>query len=269
MLIHPSSAATANQFAANLRQQLAARADPARSAPMAAYMKQRFVFFGIPTPARRAAVKAQVASLGRTPEADWLLAVAEALWVFEERECQYVAVDLLVKFAAHFEARHEPQLAALVQAKAWWDSVDLIAAHVYGSLCRRAPALRARVDGYATRGPVAAPCSDPASAELRGRDGAGASECNPQHESGTPGFFHPQGNGLGAAPVCTSRCGLGTRLAAGARGLCVGPDPARGAQTSVTPYSIFKSLRSRKRAADSVNTRQGDVDKERIYLEME
>jgi 3-methyladenine DNA glycosylase AlkD len=141
---------TANQFAASLRQQLAALADPARAAPMAAYMKQRFVFFGIPTPVRRAAVKAQIASLGRAPDADWLLAVAEALWGFDERECQYVAVDLLVRFAARFEASHESRLAALVHAKAWWDSVDLIAAHVYGSLCRRAPALQARLDAYAT-----------------------------------------------------------------------------------------------------------------------
>ncbi|MEC5386652.1 DNA alkylation repair protein [Uliginosibacterium sp. H3] len=141
---------TASQFATNLRQQLATLADPTRAAPMAAYMKQRFVFFGIPSPARRAAVKAQVAGLGRAPDADWLLAVAEALWGFDERECQYVAVDLLVKFAARFEASHEPRLAALVQAKAWWDSADLIAAHVYGSLCRRAPALQARLDAYAT-----------------------------------------------------------------------------------------------------------------------
>ncbi|HSD39477.1 MAG TPA: DNA alkylation repair protein [Rhodocyclaceae bacterium] len=151
MLNHPSSAPTADQFATGLRQRLATLADPARAAPMAAYMKQRFVFFGIPTPARRAAVKVQVASLGRAPAADWLLAVAEALWGFDERECQYVAVDLLVKFAARFEASHEPRLAALVQAKAWWDSVDLIAAHVYGSLCRRAPALQVRLDAYAMR----------------------------------------------------------------------------------------------------------------------
>jgi 3-methyladenine DNA glycosylase AlkD len=145
-----SSTPSAEQFAGNLRQQLVALANPARAAPMAAYMKQRFVFFGIPTPARRAAAKALVAGLGRAPDADWLLAVAEALWGFDERECQYVAVDLLVKFAARFEASHEPRLAALVQAKAWWDSVDLIAAHVYGSLCRRTPALQARLDAYAS-----------------------------------------------------------------------------------------------------------------------
>lgn len=65
-------------------------------------MKKRFMFFGIPTPARRAVVKAQMTSLGRAPDADWLLTVADALWTFDERECQYMAVDLLVKFAAHW-----------------------------------------------------------------------------------------------------------------------------------------------------------------------
>ncbi|GAB2885163.1 DNA alkylation repair protein [Uliginosibacterium flavum] len=137
-------------FASALRAALAAKADPVRAAPMAAYMKQRFVFFGIPTSARRAAVKPLIATLGKAPEADWLLGVAEALWEFDERECQYVAVDLLVKFAGRLEARHEPQLVALVRAKAWWDSVDLLAAHVYGTLCRKAPELRLRLDGYAT-----------------------------------------------------------------------------------------------------------------------
>ena len=137
-------------FAGALRAALAAQADPARAAPMAAYMQQRFVFFGIPTPLRRALVMPLIAPLGKAPEADWLLGVAEALWQFDERECQYVAVDLLVKFAPRFEARHEPQLAALVRAKAWWDSVDLLAARVYGPLCRKAPSLLAQLDAYAT-----------------------------------------------------------------------------------------------------------------------
>lgn len=143
------TASSSRQFANELRQQLAAHANPARALPMAAYMKQRFVFFGIATPDRREAVKPLIAQLGRGPDADWLLAVAETLWGHDERECQYVAADLLVTFAARFEPPQEPRLAALVRAKAWWDSVDLVAAHVYGSLCRRAPELRARVDAYA------------------------------------------------------------------------------------------------------------------------
>ena len=145
----PKHAPSPQIFATQLREALCPLADPARAAAMAAYMQQRFAFFGIPTPARRAATRPLLASLGRTPAADWLVSAAEALWQFDERECQYAAVDMLVKFAARIEARHEPQLARLVQARAWWDSVDLIAAHVYGSLCRREPALRKHVEHYA------------------------------------------------------------------------------------------------------------------------
>lgn len=145
----PPCCPTPPAFAAQLREALRPLGDPARAAAMAAYMQQRFRFFGIPTPARRATTRPLLASLGRAPDADWLVSTAESLWQFDERECQYAAVDLLVKFAARLEARHEPLLARLVQAKAWWDSVDLIAAHVYGSLCRRTPALRKHVEDYA------------------------------------------------------------------------------------------------------------------------
>jgi len=116
---------------------------------MSAYMKHRFVFFGIPTPQRRAVVKPLLAALGKSPDPDGLLSVAESLWAFEERECQYVAVDLLVTHAARFETRHEPRLATLLQAKAWWDTVDLLAAHVYGALCRQSSAMQARMEAYA------------------------------------------------------------------------------------------------------------------------
>lgn len=136
-------------FAAQLREAVAAHADPQRAQAMAAYMKGHFVFFGVPMPARRAAVKPLLAALGRRPDPDWLLAVAEALWACEARECQYVAADLLVKFASRLEARHEPRLAQLVQTRAWWDTVDPLASRVYGTLVRSAPALRARLDAYA------------------------------------------------------------------------------------------------------------------------
>lgn len=138
------------QFATDIRQQLAAHIDPSRALSMAAYMKQRFVFFGIPTPLRRTTVKPLIASLGKIPDADDVMKIAQTLWQFDERECQYVAVDILVKFAGQLQARHEPQLAELVQQKSWWDSVDLLASRVYGRLCHNAPELLGRIDGYAT-----------------------------------------------------------------------------------------------------------------------
>ena len=116
---------------------------------MAAYMKQRFAFFGIPTPIRRKTVNPLLKQISQVLDADGLLALAQILWCFEERECQYVAVDLLVKHAKRFEARHEPLLAALIQTKSWWDSVDSLATHVYGSLCRHSAPMQARMQAYA------------------------------------------------------------------------------------------------------------------------
>ncbi|MEY4761979.1 MAG: hypothetical protein RLZZ200_1835 [Pseudomonadota bacterium] len=115
---------------------------------MVEYMKGRFAFFGISTPARRLLMKPFLASFGKTPDPDALLTFAEECWAFDERECQYCAVDLLVNHKGLFEPRHEPQLARLVRAKAWWDSVDLLATHVYGSLCRESAAMQARMASY-------------------------------------------------------------------------------------------------------------------------
>ena len=56
----------------------AALADANRAAGMRAYMQGRFAFFGVPTPARRTAVKDLVAA--HPQEAQALLDTAEALW---------------------------------------------------------------------------------------------------------------------------------------------------------------------------------------------
>ena len=137
------------QFASDLHVQLAAYAEPMKALQMAAYMKQKFAFFGIPTPLRREVVKPFVATLGKNPDPDDLMEVAQTLWQFDERECQYVAVDLLVKFARQLQPRHEPLLVELVQNKSWWDTVDLLASRVFGTLNRNAPELIDRINGYA------------------------------------------------------------------------------------------------------------------------
>lgn len=141
---------TAECFALDVQRLLTSHADREKAMPMAAYMKQRFPFFGIPTPVRRVLTRALFAEIGRQPDPEWLMQVAEALWLCEERECQYVAADLLVKHARHLECGLEPRLAALVCTKSWWDSVDALAARVYGDLARRCPSCLPVLDRYAT-----------------------------------------------------------------------------------------------------------------------
>lgn len=139
----------ANVFAQEVRETLLQAADQQRAGAMAAYMKNRFAFFGIPTPERRNLIKPLACTAGRSPDPEWLLEIAETLWDFAERECQYVAVDLLVKHASRIEASHEGRVAHLIRSKSWWDSVDPLAARVYGDLVRRSPALLPVMHAYA------------------------------------------------------------------------------------------------------------------------
>ncbi|MCG2584697.1 DNA alkylation repair protein [Massilia sp. TS11] len=103
-------------------------ADPERAAPMRAYMKGKFPFFGIPTPARRAALapilkRADVRAL----DAAALLALARRLWERPERECQYAAIDLLARHWKRLGVASIPAVLELSQQRAWWDSVDGLA----------------------------------------------------------------------------------------------------------------------------------------------
>lgn len=101
-------------------------ADPTRASAMKAYMKQRHDFLGIPTPARRLALKPLLATL-KTADADDLLTAAAQLWAMPEREFQYAAIDILAKFSRKLELDHVPAMLELAQQKSWWDTVDGLA----------------------------------------------------------------------------------------------------------------------------------------------
>ncbi len=103
---------------------------------MRAYMKNRFDFFGIPAPERRAAVKPLAASW-RALDSGALLACARQLWLRPERECHYVAVDMLADRAAILVPTDIDALLALVRTNAWWDTVDGLTP-VIGSILHQA-----------------------------------------------------------------------------------------------------------------------------------
>lgn len=128
------------RIAEQMKQTLAALADAAQAARMRAYMREQFAFHGIPTPARRAALKPLVRSLeGAAP--DVLLALAAELWRAPQRECQYAAIDLLAAHLKQFDAGHIEALLALARQAAWWDTVDALAVLV-GAVVRADQPLR-------------------------------------------------------------------------------------------------------------------------------
>lgn len=117
-----------------VRQALLAVADAQRAPAMQAYLRGQFSFFGIPTPLRRQAVADLIKPRQTAAE---LLVNARTLWAMPERECQYVAVDLLARQVRQLGEGDLAALLDLVRRRSWWDSVDGLAG-VVGDVVRSA-----------------------------------------------------------------------------------------------------------------------------------
>lgn len=130
-----------------LRRQLEALANPEKATAMAAYMKDRFEFFGVTSHERRRAHKPFLAS-GRQATAGRLLDAADACWTQPEREFQYTAVDLLRRWNRALTPESLPRIERLVREKPWWDTVDALASNVVGSVVAAHPELAAAMDQW-------------------------------------------------------------------------------------------------------------------------
>ena len=98
-----------------------ANADDARA--MKAYMRSRFEFLGVKTPARRKAAKAFFKKHGGA-DIDWRF-VRQA-WEHPFREIQYAALDYLKTRKNLLRPGDLPQLKKLAQTKSWWDTIDFL-----------------------------------------------------------------------------------------------------------------------------------------------
>ena len=98
-----------------------ANADDARA--MKAYMRSRFEFLGVKTPARRKAAKAFFKKHGGA-DIDWRF-VRQA-WEHPFREMQYAALDYLETRKNLLCPGDLPQLKKLAQSKSWWDTIDFL-----------------------------------------------------------------------------------------------------------------------------------------------
>lgn len=128
------------QYIKPLIEAFEAAANPAHAEPMKQYMKGRFEFYGIKTPQRRTIFKNFLAENGLPP----LLAledVIEALWEQPYRECHYAAIEIFQKFHKQFQPQHLALMEELAITNSWWDTVDVIAAHLVGPFFKKYPVL--------------------------------------------------------------------------------------------------------------------------------
>ncbi len=139
------------QFTHAVVTALAPLADPTLQPWMRAYMKDRFVFLGIKTPARRTAIASLIRGQKGAMAAD-LLRTARALWALNEREYQYAAVDLLGRHVKQLTTGDIPALLTLVEKKSWWDTVDALSSVVNRILLAADPSHQRLMDEALTSG---------------------------------------------------------------------------------------------------------------------
>ncbi|MFH8976771.1 DNA alkylation repair protein [Streptomyces sp. NPDC017890] len=124
-----------------------AAADSQRAVAMRAYMRDVAPFLGLTSPVRRSLSRAVLAGLPRPGESD-CIAVALRCWRLPEREYHYFAVDFLRRHVTHCSSGLLPVVRRLLTTVPWWDTVDLLAAHVVGGLVAADRDLTAEMDAW-------------------------------------------------------------------------------------------------------------------------
>ena len=118
-----------------LLENLKAVANPDDAGAMKAYMKNKFEFLGVKTPARRKLAKAffkqQTDSV-----IDWNF-INEA-WNNPYRELQYASLDYLESRKKLLIPSDLSHLKKLAQTKSWWDTIDFLD-RLVGSIIDRFP----------------------------------------------------------------------------------------------------------------------------------
>ncbi|WP_040492412.1 DNA alkylation repair protein [Ilumatobacter nonamiensis] len=138
---------TAPDAVDGLRDRLAAVAVPADATPMAAYMKGRFPFLGVKTPARRLASRPLI-NASKRADIDGVVDTAYRLRSQPEREFHYVASDLLAANARRLAVDHLDDLRHFITTDSWWDTVDALASPTVGTMVLAHPGLVDALDEW-------------------------------------------------------------------------------------------------------------------------
>lgn len=118
-----------------LVKELKAVANPDDAVAMKAYMKNKFEFLGVKTPARRKLTKTFLKQQTNLV-IDWNF-INEA-WNYPYRELQYTALDYLEIRKKLLTPSDLPRLKKLAQTKSWWDTIDFLD-RLVGSIIARFP----------------------------------------------------------------------------------------------------------------------------------
>ena len=104
---------------------------------MAAYMKNHFKFLGIQSPLRKELSKDFLKS--KFSEEHAIKNIIKVLWDQDEREFQYLAIELMDRKKKYWTEEWIGLIEELIITKSWWDSVDGLAAKITGTYFLKFP----------------------------------------------------------------------------------------------------------------------------------
>jgi 3-methyladenine DNA glycosylase AlkD len=127
-------------FVQALEQAFANKQDHTIAQKQSAYMRNQFSFFGIPTPFRNT-IQTVVFKDYRSLSEQELIPILKQLWLKEEREFQYAALDLALLHRKKLSPQALPLFEYMIRTKSWWDTVDHLASNLVGHLLKAHPPL--------------------------------------------------------------------------------------------------------------------------------
>jgi len=128
-------------FIDTLEAEFKANANPIIASQQKAYMKGKFDYFGLKSPLRRT-IQQPFLAKQYLPSKTELTSLVKVLWAKPQREFQYVAQELCLKYSKQFDKEDIVLFEYMITHKSWWDTVDYMAANLVGSYFIKYPELR-------------------------------------------------------------------------------------------------------------------------------
>lgn len=108
-----------------------AHANPEKAEGMRWYMKYQFTYLGIQKP-QRTKISKDILQWAKKADYEDLKNLCNDLWKLEEREYQYLAMELMMKGKIWSYRNSVLLFEKFITTKSWWDTVDLIATRLVG-----------------------------------------------------------------------------------------------------------------------------------------
>ena len=106
----------------DIKKRFEEKEDKENAAQMAKYMRNQFVFYGLPTPKRKAVYKDFLKEEKKSGQIDW--AFLDRCYEDEHREFQYLVCDYLTVMDNFLAYDDVPRIKAYIKCKSWWDTTD-------------------------------------------------------------------------------------------------------------------------------------------------